>query len=115
MNCMFYGGKEEQVEEFLTYIVEPLAYSPMMGEMLSYLRSKATEFVWKEYGQVQFADENFAREIMQLFSIGLIKLNIDGTPKLDSDGDTIATYNNDDITEYARVWTGFGKCYLLFL
>ena len=85
------------------------AYSPMMAEMLSYLESKSSEFVWKEHKQVQFADENFAREIMQLFSIGLIKLNIDGTARLDSTGKPIATYNNDDITEYARVWTGFRR------
>lgn len=44
---------------------------------------------------------------MQLFSIGLEQLNDDGTTKADSDGNLIPTYNNDDITEYARLWTGF--------
>ncbi len=44
---------------------------------------------------------------MQLFSIGLEKLNGDGTSKKDSSGKRIRTYNNDDITEYARLWTGF--------
>ena len=43
-------------------------------------------------------DENFAREIMQLFSIGLWELNPDGTRKLDGDGQPIPTYNNDDIS-----------------
>ena len=52
-------------------------------------------------------DENFAREIMQLFSIGLEKLNADGTTKKDLDENSIPTYDNDDITEYARLWTGF--------
>lgn len=86
-----------------------IAYSPMMAEMLSYLGSRSQEYIWKEYKKIQFADENFAREIMQLFSIGLIKLNMDGTAQLDSNGNTISTYNNDDITEYARVWTGFRR------
>lgn len=80
-----------------------------MGEMLSYVGSKSSEYVWQKKKEVQFADENFAREIMQLFTIGLVKLNIDGTTKLDSNGDTLATYSNDDITEYARVWTGFRR------
>ena len=53
--------------------------------------------------------QNFAREIMQLFSIGLVQLHKDGTPKLDSRGTEILTYTNDDITEFARVWTGFTR------
>ena len=51
-------------------------------------------------------DENFAREIMQLFSIGLIELNMDGTPVLDVHGNPVETYTNDDITQLARVFTG---------
>lgn len=54
-------------------------------------------------------DENYAREVMQLFSIGLYELNNDGTPKLDPDGNLIATYNNDDIREFAKIFTGFGN------
>lgn len=46
---------------------------------------------------------------MQLFSIGLVKLNNDGTPALDANNNTIATYNNDEIQEFARVWTGFRR------
>ena len=53
-------------------------------------------------------DENYAREIMQLFTIGLYELNPDGTPRLDADGQYIPTYNNDDIKEFARVFTGLG-------
>jgi len=51
-------------------------------------------------------DENYAREIMQLFSIGLYELNIDGTPVLDGDGQRIPTYDNDDIKEFAKIFTG---------
>ena len=46
---------------------------------------------------------------MQLFSIGVAQLNMDGTSKLDEDGDTINTYTTNDIRSYARVWTGFMK------
>lgn len=51
-------------------------------------------------------DENYAREIMQLFSIGLFMLNPDGTLKLDENGESIPSYHNRDIRELARVFTG---------
>ena len=51
-------------------------------------------------------DENYAREIMQLFTIGLYELNNDGTRKLDSYGDPIPTYDITDIQELAKVFTG---------
>jgi uncharacterized protein (DUF1800 family) len=53
-----------------------------------------------------FPDENYAREVMQLFTIGLYELNQDGTLKLDSLGNTIPTYNQTHIKELARVFTG---------
>ena len=52
-------------------------------------------------------DENYAREIMQLFTIGLYELNDDGTLKRDSNGEPIETYTQDDITNLARVFTGY--------
>ncbi len=55
-----------------------------------------------------FPDENYAREIMQLFSIGLKELNNDGSLKLDNFGNAIPTYTNLDINEYAKIFTGFG-------
>ncbi len=54
-------------------------------------------------GNYIFPDENYAREIMQLFSIGLFELNLDGTEKLDANGYRIPTYDNKDI---AKVFTG---------
>lgn len=51
-------------------------------------------------------DENYAREIMQLFSIGLVQLNLDGTPKL-VNGVAVDTYALDDITGLARIFTGW--------
>jgi len=56
---------------------------------------------------LEFADENFAREVMQLFTTGLIRLNPNGTVVVDNSGEPIRVYTNDDIMEYARVWTGF--------
>ena len=52
-------------------------------------------------------DENYAREIMQLFTIGLKELNQDGSPKLDQTGGVIETYTPDTIREYAKVFTGW--------
>lgn len=46
---------------------------------------------------------------MQLFSIGLHKLNIDGTLQLDSEGNPILTYTNNDIAEYAKIYTGLSR------
>jgi uncharacterized protein DUF1800 len=52
-------------------------------------------------------NENYARELLQLFSIGVDELNIDGTPKLDGAGEPIATYDQSTITAFARVFTGW--------
>jgi len=77
--------------------------SPSMGFYLSHLNnSKAIP------EENIHPDENYAREIMQLFSIGLYELNQDGTRKKDTDGNDIPTYNNADIKEMARVFTGLG-------
>lgn len=51
-------------------------------------------------------DENYAREIQQLFSIGLYELNPDGSRKVDDSGRFIPTYDNEDIREFAEVFTG---------
>ena len=52
-------------------------------------------------------DENYAREVMQLFTIGLKELNQDGSPKIDPMGDVMETYTPDTIREYAKVFTGW--------
>jgi uncharacterized protein (DUF1800 family) len=53
-------------------------------------------------------DQNYAREIMQLFTIGLYQLNSDGSQVLDGQGAPIPTYDNEDIAELAKVFTGLG-------
>ena len=88
-------------------VLKEVSYSPIMAEMLSYLDGQSTAKIWRRRMRLEYADENYAREIMQLFSIGLYVLNNDGTIVLDDDGKHLQTYSNDDITEYARLWTGF--------
>ncbi len=51
-------------------------------------------------------DENYARELMQLFTIGLTMLNMDGTQVL-SGGNPVPTYTQADVSQAARVWTGY--------
>jgi len=52
-------------------------------------------------------NENYGRELLQLFSIGVNELNLDGTPKLDGAGQPIPTYDQSTITAFARVFTGW--------
>lgn len=52
-------------------------------------------------------NENYARELMQLFSIGTDMLNQDGTPILDANGNRVPTYGQTEITNFARVFTGW--------
>ena len=79
-----------------------VTYHPLMGRYLSYIGNRKAN-VKKN----RFPDENFAREVMQLFTIGLWMLNDDGSQLLDDDGNPIPTYSNDDVKELARVFTGF--------
>ncbi|KAI2497376.1 Protein of unknown function (DUF1501) [Fragilaria crotonensis] len=88
-------------------ILKEVSYSPLMAQMLTYYGSRSTAYTWRNNRELEFADENYAREIMQLFTIGMHKLNKDGTKVLESSGNPVRAYTNDDIVEYARVWTGF--------
>jgi hypothetical protein len=88
-------------------ILKEVSYSPLMAQMLTYYASKSTAYTWRTFGELAYADENYAREIMQLFTIGMYKLKNDGSRVLESNGNPVRAYTNDDIVEYARVWTGF--------
>jgi uncharacterized protein (DUF1800 family) len=52
-------------------------------------------------------NENYGRELMQLFSVGLIQLNLDGTPKRDASGKILETYSQKDVIEITRALTGW--------
>jgi uncharacterized protein (DUF1800 family) len=58
-------------------------------------------------GTGQHANENYARELMQLFTLGLDQLNPDGTPVLDATGNPIPTYTQDDVMALGRALTGW--------
>lgn len=79
-------------------LLEAVSKHPMMGLYLSSLRNQ------KEDAKGRVADENYAREIMQLFSIGLYELNPDGSYK---GGTPTETYTHDDIKGLAKVFTGW--------
>ncbi|HEY6170243.1 MAG TPA: DUF1800 family protein, partial [Verrucomicrobiae bacterium] len=82
-------------------ILREVTLSPVMGRYLSHVGNQ------KARPEInQYPDENYAREVQQLFTIGLWQLNTDGTRQLDAFGQPIPTYNNGQITEFARVFTG---------
>jgi len=83
-------------------LLQDVAMHPAMGVYLSSLKNAKENLAT---GQVP--DQNFAREIMQLMSIGLVQLNADGTPKMGAGGATIETYTPDDIVGLSKVFTGF--------
>ena len=84
-------------------ILTDVTLHPCMGYYLTHLnnpKSNPAQFI--------HPDENYAREMMQLFTIGLYELNQDGTRKQDNAGNDIPTYDNDDIGEFAKIFTGLG-------
>jgi uncharacterized protein (DUF1800 family) len=83
-------------------LLEKVTLQPSMGLYLSHLRNAKAD---PETGALP--DENYAREVMQLFTIGLNELQPDGTLKLNNRGLPIATYTNDTIQEMAKVFTGW--------
>ncbi|MFS4481607.1 DUF1800 domain-containing protein [Hyunsoonleella sp. 2307UL5-6] len=84
-------------------ILKEVTLHPMMGIYLSHYNNPKSI-----PDRNIHPDENYAREIMQLFTIGLYELNQNGTYVLDGQGNRIPTYNNDDIKEFAKVFTGLG-------
>ena len=83
-------------------LLENVTLSSAMG---TYLNMKGNQKYDAKTGRSP--DENYAREVMQLFTIGLYQLNIDGTPQLDAQGKPIESYDNADIQGLARVFTGW--------
>lgn len=84
-------------------LLDEVTYSPAMAAYLTYLYNVRENM---EDGRVP--DENYAREIMQLFTIGLVELRMDGTVVTDNQGRPVETYDNTDVTGLARVFTGLG-------
>lgn len=91
------GGAFDNYRE----VLEDVTLSPVMAHYLSMFKNRKPD----PANNIR-PDENFAREIMQLFSIGLVRLNVDGTV-MTSGGQPIPTYNQDTIRGFAHVFTGF--------
>ena len=85
-------------------LLTDVTLSPSMGLFLSHFNNPK-----EDPANNIHPDENYAREIMQLFSIGLWELNQNGTRKYDANGQFIPTYTNADIKEFAQVFTGLGS------
>lgn len=81
-------------------VIKDVTLSTGMGNYLNMLNSYKP-------GNGQIANENYSREIMQLFTIGLYELNADGTPKLDSAGNMIPSYTQAQVQAFARAFTGW--------
>lgn len=82
-------------------LLEDITLNPAMG---FYLNTRGNR---KEDASGRQPDENYAREVMQLMSIGLYQLNGDGTLKTGADGQPIETYVQSDVSNLARVFTGY--------
>lgn len=83
-------------------LLEAITLSPAMGVYLSTLGNEKPD----TERNIR-PDENYAREVMQLFSIGLVELNMDGSPVLDSAGNSIPSYDQNVIKGFAHVFTGW--------
>ena len=82
-------------------LLEAITLNPAMGYFLNTRGNR------KEDASGRQPDENYAREVMQLFTIGLHQLNADGTAKTDSAGQKIDSYTSGDVSNLARVFTGY--------
>jgi len=87
-------------------LLEEVSLSPVMGVYLSHLRNAKANFN-SQGVQLSFPDENYAREVMQLFSVGLNRLHPDGSLMLDLNGSPIPVYDQQTIAETAKVFTGW--------
>ncbi|WP_263078055.1 DUF1800 domain-containing protein [Endozoicomonas sp. Mp262] len=83
-------------------LLEQVTLNPAMGTFLSLNGSKKAN-----PKKNSFPDENYAREVMQLFTLGLWKLGANGLPVSDKEGKPVPTYSQQDVEEMARVLTGW--------
>jgi uncharacterized protein (DUF1800 family) len=87
-------------------LLQELTLNPAMGRYLNMLGS-----LKEDPATGRLPDENYAREIMQLFTIGLNRLNLDGTVQVNNLGKPIDAYTESDVSNLARVFTGYDYDY----
>jgi uncharacterized protein (DUF1800 family) len=110
INDLFYEGKMIPYLNMLANdafgnffnLMKDVTLSPAMGEYLNMVNNDKPN-----PAAGTLANENYARELMQLFTIGTYMLNPDGSLQLDAMGNPIFTYDQHTITEFARVYTGW--------
>lgn len=85
-------------------LIRNVTLNPLMGEFLNNNQNIADR-----------PNENYARELMQLFTVGLVKLNPDGSVQRDASGKTIETYTQQDVIEATKALSGWGNDYSPFL
>ena len=83
-------------------IMQDVTLSPAMGDWLDMVNNGKPNTSKGDH-----ANENYAREFMQLFTIGTSQLNPDGTYQLDSGGNQIATYTQNTVEAFALAYTGW--------
>lgn len=101
-NSAYYDLLAENAFGNYRTLLEKVTLSPSMGQWLSHIGNQK-----EDLATGRLPDENYAREVMQLFTIGLWQLNADGTRKLDANNQPIPTYTQDDIRGMAKVLTGW--------
>ena len=82
-------------------LLENVTLHPSMGRYLTYLANQK-----EDAAGTRTPDENYAREVMQLMTIGLVQLNPDGTAQVDINGRALPAYTQADISGLAKVFTG---------
>lgn len=87
-------------------LMREFSYNVLMAEWLSFMDNKSLQWNIIHGNGPNYPDENFAREIMQLFSLGLYRINPDGSQVLTENGYPVEAYTMDDIFSYSRAWTG---------
>jgi uncharacterized protein (DUF1800 family) len=85
-------------------LLEQVTLNPAMGLFLNMWRNNKADPATGVH-----ADQNYAREVMQLFSIGLVELNLDGTVRTDAQGQPIPTYGQPEVEAMANVLTGWAS------
>jgi uncharacterized protein (DUF1800 family) len=83
-------------------LIKAVTLSPAMGNYLNMANNNKAN-----PSKGTAANENYARELMQLFTLGLVQLNTDGTPVLDSNNNPVPTYNQSVVTSLAKALTGW--------
>lgn len=107
VNIAYGMGRYQQImidNAFGNYrtLLQQVTLSPVMGRYLDMANSNKPD-----PARGISANENFGREILQLFSIGLNEMNMDGTLKRDATGAVIPSYNQERVENFARVFTGW--------